>query len=683
MKRTLPHLTTSALASTLQYVKDNDISDMPVSRRSWDKAKMKSLKDTPYGPMLVKLSLIATPPHANREMVAVNPFAYMHTAFHEQGGFFDMLKTKLTSRPSTPEAPWRLVLYSDEVVPGNQLSVHNSRKVWVIYFSFLELSPHLENENAWCPLIAEPSHSLKNISGGISQAFAKVIKMFFGSMNFDISAGVLSLTGPDGSRHRLAAKLSMLLQDGGAHKAVWHCKGESGTRLCMLCKNLVAVSSGLVDADAKNILICDVVFEHELAFASDKEVRGAIERLKRFRITETNPDYQLRSQAIGFSLHEHSLLCDMDVTGIVQPASQYCHDWMHGAFRCGVFNVVLFRFIDAVKQVAPTIWAVLHDYVAKWNWPCATKATASRLAEHFGPARAKSHMHAGVFKCQASDGLSLLPVLTYMTETVIRRIPGVNSNACDALVAVGDLVNSLQALKFGLTSAQQMRERVTTLLSAVVASGWREHLIPKFHWCIHFASTVERWGCSPTCWVHERKHKMVKRYSADIQNTRSYSMSVLSEVLSQQLVDVQHPEAFHVRGMVRASKATARLEAFIHAHTDFSGEAQCSRQARLFSLAVCSVHDIVLIQANDGLNYVAAELAMFVQVEGQEFALAHMFEFQSFDARLGSAVYRKIDNLTLIDLHAVLASVVFSSIPADLVRILIPFELQGFKAVAS
>jgi len=108
----------------------------------------------------VNVTLTSVPPHANREMVAINPFAYLYSAFRENCGFFEMLKAKLLAKLSTALAPWRLVIYSDEVVPGNQLSVHNARKVWVIYFSFLELHPHLENENAWCPIVAEPSHDL-------------------------------------------------------------------------------------------------------------------------------------------------------------------------------------------------------------------------------------------------------------------------------------------------------------------------------------------------------------------------------------------------------------------------------------------------------------------------------------------------------------------------------------------
>ena len=45
------------------------------------------------------------------------------------------------------------------------------------------------------------------------------------------------------------AKFGFFIQDGGAHKITWHCRGDSGTRFCMLCKNMVSVRSEFADGD--------------------------------------------------------------------------------------------------------------------------------------------------------------------------------------------------------------------------------------------------------------------------------------------------------------------------------------------------------------------------------------------------------------------------------------------------
>ena len=154
----------------------------------------------------------------------------------------------MSDKPSTAADPWRLVLYSDEVVPGNQLSVSIKRNIWLIYFIFLEMK-QLGNEDAWCPLAAIPSIDLKTVNAGISQVFRLLIKSFFGLLTYDMRGGIHLADGTvhTGERVRLFATLSMVLQDGGAQKLVWGCKGDAGTTLCMLCHNLVSKASGIAD----------------------------------------------------------------------------------------------------------------------------------------------------------------------------------------------------------------------------------------------------------------------------------------------------------------------------------------------------------------------------------------------------------------------------------------------------
>ena len=178
-KRKLPHCSQSACTAMVKLAKNTDLSEFPNTRMSYRWARSATLGDTTSGPMIKTVPLTSTPPHANRDMHVVNPWAYLHTAFNNGGGFFDLIKSRLAAEPCSPEKPWALCLYSDEVVPGHQLAAHNARKVWAIYFSFLELHPHLSNERAWCPLAAEPSSGLKTFSAGISQVFRQIIKLFF------------------------------------------------------------------------------------------------------------------------------------------------------------------------------------------------------------------------------------------------------------------------------------------------------------------------------------------------------------------------------------------------------------------------------------------------------------------------------------------------------------------------
>ena len=57
-----------------------------------------------------------------------------------------MVASTLASHPSSPASKWSLVLYCDEVSPGNQLAYKHERKAWAIYWSFAEFGSHLCQE---------------------------------------------------------------------------------------------------------------------------------------------------------------------------------------------------------------------------------------------------------------------------------------------------------------------------------------------------------------------------------------------------------------------------------------------------------------------------------------------------------------------------------------------------------
>ena len=149
-----------------------------------------------------------------------------------------MLKERLEAKPSSYEDPWRFIIYSDEVVPGNQLSFHNLRKCWVLYYSFMEFGEAtLCNEDAWFCISAERSENVKGMGGGMAQVFRESLIFLFGPGGHNLMTSGILLEFPDGSVVRLWARLEMILQDGGAHKQVFMVEGDAGLKQCMECRN--------------------------------------------------------------------------------------------------------------------------------------------------------------------------------------------------------------------------------------------------------------------------------------------------------------------------------------------------------------------------------------------------------------------------------------------------------------
>ena len=66
------------------------------------------------------------------------------------------------------QAVLSLVLYADEVTPGNPLAPDNQRKYWAIYVSIVEFgSDVLSNPLVWLPIAVIRSAVVKKVKGGL------------------------------------------------------------------------------------------------------------------------------------------------------------------------------------------------------------------------------------------------------------------------------------------------------------------------------------------------------------------------------------------------------------------------------------------------------------------------------------------------------------------------------------
>ena len=109
VRRSLPHISVSALARVMAYVKENDIHDMPSTRSTYRKIRDASLPDTPYGKMMLSLT-VTLKSGGKRDLVALNPLGYLWTAYKRGGGFHHMFSKLLESCQCSVEKPLRLVV---------------------------------------------------------------------------------------------------------------------------------------------------------------------------------------------------------------------------------------------------------------------------------------------------------------------------------------------------------------------------------------------------------------------------------------------------------------------------------------------------------------------------------------------------------------------------------------------
>ena len=106
------------------------------SRRAIRSARDDAVKlVTPYG----ALHQIAEFPGARPVKLEVqHPFAMLYHSCKSSASWSTLVKNLAASRPPTVLDPWHVILYCDEVLPGNQLVYKNARKLWAVYWSIRE-----------------------------------------------------------------------------------------------------------------------------------------------------------------------------------------------------------------------------------------------------------------------------------------------------------------------------------------------------------------------------------------------------------------------------------------------------------------------------------------------------------------------------------------------------------------
>ena len=197
------------------------------------------------------------------------------------------------------------------------------------------------------------------------------------------------------------------MQDGGAHKAVWHNRGDVARMCCIRRLNLCEVSSHLCEEDDEDLLVSNVIKAAELVPATSANVRNKVRYLEAQKANVQTGQFNEMQQALGMTYHPMSILLDRSLDDIVDPCKIFIHDWMHGLFVGGVWNIVLYLFLEMlIDDGVKDIYTHFSNFIAGWSWP--GRINGAHLHEIFEENRKDKHRAAKRIKSQASDMLSMV-----------------------------------------------------------------------------------------------------------------------------------------------------------------------------------------------------------------------------------------------------------------------------------
>lgn len=507
LRRDNPHVSASALSALLEDIEQNGLPDLTGKKHVKEARDYTLEQHKAYGPMLETVQLVNVD-GTSQDMVVVNMCTLLQAMFQMDGGMTSLIKRTILKTPCSVESPWHLIYYSDEVVPGNVLSADVSRKVQCVYISIMEFGPlALSREESWMCILAKRSSHVAQAESGMSQVTAKVLQHILHHPLCDtVNQGVL-LKDSNGSRFRVWIALGAFLQDGAAHKQVFNLKGDAGTKFCVFCRNLVSQKSGLVD-EAGDILVATSWDLASIQQSTDESLRDTVSRLDIKHETLNTKEFALWQQAVGMNYNKHDLLHCQALFSDVRPIAQLIHDWMHCFIVSGCYQTVMYLLLAAMEEKFGTdIYQVLGPCIKQWNQPQSKKSSLDKL---FEKKRKVSNKAAATFKCTASEALGLLPLVSYFLFTSV--IPHGHCLAeCNAYFALADLIELIQLIPLGRISPDSIAETSSTFIAKCIDANWESSMHTKFHWVLHMAGHLRKHKMLPSCFVQERKHKVVKR----------------------------------------------------------------------------------------------------------------------------------------------------------------------------
>lgn len=369
LKAKCPRMSASALTTLIEEIRKEGLPD-PVSRADVKLARESVVKtQTPLGTLHQSTELTCID-GSTYTMEICDPLAMWWHVLRMDTAFSRFVEQRMQEQPPDVHTPWSLIMYSDEVVPGNPLESGNLRKVQTVYYSFKELGPlALMCETSWFVITVIRSDIVSKIRDGMSQVMAALLRHVASRW---CDCGLPFEFGGSSVRHvRMFVRLRILVQDEKAHKQSYEVKGASGTKPCLLCRNVVSARSDVAQFATGNIVdIC----EHDvskLVLHTDGTMRAAARHLATVARTANKATLELNEQAYGINYCPYGLLFDSALEPYLMPVSVFMSDWMHVFVVGGCFNYHMRNLLRDLHGLRPAfdVSRQLGDYVEAWNLP--------------------------------------------------------------------------------------------------------------------------------------------------------------------------------------------------------------------------------------------------------------------------------------------------------------------------
>ena len=207
------------------------------------------------------------------------------------------------------------------------------------------------------------------------------------------------------------------------------------------------------------------------------------------------------------------------------------------------------------------------------------------------------------------------------------HVPGLSASV-DSFLLCCHALQLLNAARRGATSPDELHTCVLNFLHAHQLAYGNKYWVYKHHMAAHIAEMWRRSGVLCNCLVHERKHKLVKRFVQNRTNSAGYENGLMMQMIAQTAHDLQL--YFRTKsGLINPRSAGKKLVSAIQSMRPGSQVIDCSSQARLIGGALISRGDIVLL--GRAYNFKVAQVWFHLRIDESELSLVVLHEVHRID----------------------------------------------------
>ena len=170
-------------------------------------------------------------------------------------------------------------------------------------------------------------------------------------------------------------------------------------------------------------------------------------------------------------------------------------------------------------------------------------------------------------------------------------------------LALAELIDVLQAVRRGRRKATDLAHSITVYVHAHQQAYSNTLWVPKFHYLQHIAGMISHHEVVVGCFVHERKHRVAKKFAENIRGVgENFEPSILKEVLYMNVQDLSDKDfdQLHV-GLVQPIPANPKLTWLLQSAMGLHGMVMCARRAHYELGCICAVDDFVIFPSEEGI----------------------------------------------------------------------------------